>query len=330
MAASPDRSRRNSFWSGAIVLVAMTYASGAGVARADTYLSSTVKDSSVTLGANRTEVTFGSNDVAAAVRSESGIPAGSGAYYFEVERLQPNGEYGLGFGPGSAPLNSTFASTSGVLSFMVCCSYQNGTESVRYVEGFPTHYGVVVDYTGEFPILHFLHLQETTSTAPGVSFSYPMEDHEGPLYLYAFGSGYAGSAVMRINFGNDLTSNPFSYDPVTTMDARYYRAGEGLTLHWYDATRIAPTVTPTRDHVAGVLGTAVTLSATATDPQDGNVVSQLVWRDGGGVVVGRGASVSFSSTSTGAKVMTASVADSSQYDSSNTAAPSNASPRQTV
>lgn len=283
----------------------------AAPAHANTFLSSSVRHPSVTLNANGVDVDFTSVSQLTAIRSLSGVPAGAGIYYVELERRSPNGFIGMAFGPAGAALDDTLTADPDLVRLQNCCSYQQGSRVLRYKDGTPLHYGVVVDYHGDYPVLHFVHLRSPMATEGEVDFSYPMKDHRGPLYLYVFGS----DTTARINFGNDLRNAPFEYDAVRALDARIWHGGDGLIDHWFDLARIGPTLYSPRTEHALLVGDSVVLTATASDPQDGVLSTAIAWRDAQGQSLGTGSSITHIPSTPGIHTIEASVVDASGLSS---------------
>lgn len=279
-------------------------------------MSSTAKHSSVTLGADGLTVAWGTWDHRA-IRSDVGIPPGSGVYYVEGRLLAGRGDVGWGFGPSDAPLDDTFASSTGVFTYHIHGGYAFEGRNLYWNQGEATDFAFIVDYTGNYPIVHSIHILDPYATTPvdDVGYSYPMKTHTGPLYFYVYGGGEPGLPNQRVNFGNDLSTVPYAVDAVTAMDARYWRGSEGLIRRWYDPALLPPTLSTPRSAYTVVAGANLSLSAAATDPQQGDVTSSVQWSTDLSTLTGTGGTFTFTSTITGLHTVTASVSDTTHLAS---------------
>jgi hypothetical protein len=85
-----------------------------------------------------------------------------------------------------------------------------------------------------------------------------------------------------VNPGNDTTNFPFFYDPKALMRAAGLAGADELVLGWGDsyagAYDNAPTLTLSADQTVA-LGTLVTVSATASDREEGDLSARITWGD---------------------------------------------------
>jgi hypothetical protein len=102
-----------------------------------------------------------------------------------------------------------------------------------------------------------------------------------PLYVFVAGSKEAPTWHLEINPGNDTVNVPFAYDPAAALrDAGLDDAASALTLGW--GTTFAgdpddPPMLSMPSELEVAPGTPVTLRASASDTEDGDLTSKIEW-----------------------------------------------------
>ena len=224
----------------------------------------------------------------AGIRSDRAIMPGSGVYYFEGTRLTERiGAWGVGVGTSSAPL----AGVPGRSTQSVGIEARGGMEA----EGatcsgpawFPAEeidvYAMVVDYRGASPIVHFMFDLYGTLE---VRRTCTMTAVTTPLYAMYGGSRTATPPIVSMNFGNDTTNHPFFHSRAelqAALTAAGHASAASALVMGFGQTRARafsnpPVLTVSAD-TSIALGASVTLTASATDAEDGTLTSSILWQD---------------------------------------------------
>ena len=263
------------------------------------------------------------------VRSECSVGPRSGVYYVEISRAptacDPSeapascipsfpglssvgiGTRALGFFDGVGDTNQGFGVNTGG-------SYFNG----GYLGNFDVtseHYGFVVDYRGAFPIVHFI---ADHFGAPELVDTRAMTAVSVPVHVMVTSAARLLTAEFKANFGNDLTNAPFHFDPAAILrGAGLASTADVLVFGFGGSTRRPvnnrPGLTVSADRTVAA-GTTITLTATATDAEDGSLTSAIVWEDMATLissrVTGTGGQFTFTSTTIGVHPIRVTVVDS--------------------
>jgi PKD repeat protein len=256
----------------------------------------------------------------AGVRSDRAIMPGSGMFYYEGERLTSLvGQMRFGVATAAVPLGSQLGATTQSVSVETVGSvYYDGA----FVESFPASvnqdYGIVVDYRGTHPIVHVIVRATNPATfaiEDRVHASVTMSAVTAPLYIMLSGGRRRVGPQARINPGNDTTNFPFHYNVVTLLN-RAGLAGSALVRGWGQTqarpANDAPIISTSADRTVPV-GTPVTVTATATDAEDGTLTPSIAWQDlasiYGSRVTGAGGSFTVTPTTVGIHPLEARVTD---------------------
>ena len=222
----------------------------------------------------------------AGARADRAITPGSGMFYFEGERLTDElGDVYFGVTTSAFPFNGQPGSNNQSFGINSGGSVHFGGAVLgTFVGDGSIHYGFVVDYRGASPIVHLaLHDQGPGGGAlvDRVDFSTPMPAVTGPLFIFVGGRRREVGLQARINTGNDTTNFPFNYDVAQLLDAANINPA-GLVLGW-GQTRARPANAAPSVNVNPVstvaLGASITLNATASDAEDGNLSAAIRWAD---------------------------------------------------
>lgn len=229
------------------------------------------------------------------VRSECAATAGSGVFYFEASLdpyecdpgdaplgciPTPRGTLNLGVGTAAAELTTFPGSTDAGFDLLIAGGLYGGGE---FVGPFPveagTTWGFVVDYRGGSPTVHLLGASEL---GPRVLFTRALATN-APVHAMATGNRRKVGVDASFNFGVDTQNEPFAYD----VDALLRAAGleevaSALVLGWTGTRARPPNARPTLSvpgDMSVTLGTTVTLVASATDAEEGDLSERIVWED---------------------------------------------------
>ena len=212
-----------------------------------------------------------------AVRSDVAIAPGSGIYYVEGTWLtETEGDFGFGVATDAFALGDFLGSDDQGLNVSAQGSifydgvYQGGTRPPEQ-----TAVGIVIDYRGASPIAHVIG----SATEPPISVMLTGITTE--LRVVASGARSAVGPLMTLNTGYDTTNHPFEYD-VATILADASIAAPGLVLGWGGTGSFAVDTPPVITGPATAstsMGTPVLLSASAIDPEDGDLSHSLRWEN---------------------------------------------------
>jgi hypothetical protein len=255
----------------------------------------------------------------AGVRSDQAVFPGTGLFYFEGERTTDElfDSY-IGVATSNVALTDEAGGQTNqslVVSSEGSVKYDDGTEADFDGES-STHYGFVVDYRGATPTVYVI----TDNGGTGeLTATVPMAAVTQPLFIFVGGRRRTVGVQSRINPGNDTTNVPFVYDPAAVLTANGIDP-VGLVLGWGQtnagAANSAPALNVPLDGTVA-LGNTLTLSATATDAEDGTLSSTITWvdratphNDPGNTYGNAGASWAYTPTAIGIHPIQVSVTDS--------------------
>ena len=215
------------------------------------------------------------------VRSERAVEPGSGIFYFEgiLGDRALRTEYRVGVATSTVPLESSPGETDQALAVITDGAIRSGGPLPNRVDESTDHFGMVVDYSGPNPRVHVIGLVQGV---PDVALSRTLTEVTEPLYIMLSGQRRALGPEMRINPGNDTVNFPFYYDPESILAEAGIALPAPLTLGW-GQTRAAPVnATPTVGVGAAQtidLGDPVSVSASASDAEDGDLTASVLWED---------------------------------------------------
>jgi hypothetical protein len=243
------------------------------------HLSDTDKSPDVTLSPDRLgmqQVTLGRQGV----RSDVAVKPGSGIFYFEAARQVDAPFIELGVATASVPLDSNLGDTDQTFGVDTGGAITGGGNFVGAFDAASTsHFGFVVDYRPTHPIVY---LAVIDSGAPRIAFRTELSKVTGPLFIFLGGLRQKVGIQSTINAGNDTTNFPFFYDPKSLMRAAGIAGADELVLGWGDSYAgvydNAPALAVTADQSVP-LGSVVTVSATASDKEEGDLTSRIAWAD---------------------------------------------------
>jgi len=267
----------------------------------------------------------------AGVRSECSITPGSGVFYYEgtlapheCERSEaPEGcyrtPYGLlnfGVATSAAALNQVPGTNDQSFGIETGGSiFFDGAYLGEVAPDSTETYGFVVDYRGTNPVVHLITNEYGT---PAVVHSQPMTGITGDVFAMVGGARRKVGVEASLNFGNDLTNEPFDFDPVAALNAADLTAEASALVLGFGVSNTPPAngqptlVMPGDMSVS--LGTPVVLSGSASDPEDGDLTAGIYWEDMATVYGSRtdalGGSFTFTPTQIGLHPVRATVVDS--------------------
>lgn len=247
---------------------------------------------SMTLGAGGLEVEWNTLDHGATRSTCSVSPGADTLVYFEISRepsdcdrsqapdgcyVTPAGLMGIGVASNEASLwgfpgdtdQSLGVQTSGEV--FADGSYQTRIQDAATV-------GFVVDYRGAHPVVHVI---ADEWGEPALVHTHTLADVDGAVHAMVAGQRRKVGVELRANFGADITHHPFVYDPAAVLhDAGLSEAplqlGMGTSGTWHP--NAAPDLVVSADRDVA-LGTAITVTASATDAEDGDLGALIVWEN---------------------------------------------------
>jgi hypothetical protein len=267
-----------------------------------TYLSATDRSSNVTIGADHlTAEWLGLGYYG--VRSTRAISSGQGVFYFEVTPLGELDTFEVGVATAAASLEQGAGAT--VAGFAVDLEGEVFENNVMTGVHVPMGtLGLVVDYRGTHPVVHvigdngqLLHSEE-------------LEHITEPLFIHLSGRRRIAGPQIVLNAGNDTTNQPFQLDPYAVLNGHGLSDAANVLVRGWGATHAGvlnqpPVLTLGSVSATSIaLGDSVTLNATASDAEDGNVSANISWEVlstgyGEERVRGQGASFSFTPNAIG-------------------------------
>ena len=255
-------------------------------------------------------------------RSDRGVAPGSGVFYFEGRRLSDEmHNYGFGVAAaGDSIVNFMGASDQCFGANTDGSMWYDGAWQGNYPRALNDTYGFVVDYRGVTPIVHFIaNLSGPGGGTPSVIHTQAMPNVNTDVFILVTGTRRVVGYEAEINPGNDTVAFPFTYDPDAVLrGAGLDSTADALVLGWGQSfsgpNDAAPAVTPSAD-MAVTAGTPVTVTATATDAEDGDLTASIEWEllsspHYAGRLRGSGGSFSFTPTAIGFHPAQATVLDS--------------------
>jgi len=261
----------------------------------------------------------------AGVRSTRAVAPGSGVFYFEA--VAALDYFDIGVAPVSARLNSPAGSAdNGGFSVNVIGYYASAGNTTEFKPAANATYGLIVDYRGTHPVVYLIAGSSgpgelvTTQTLSGVS---------QPLFIQLSGERRAAGFQVRINAGNDRVNFPFTLDPTAALNAAGAAdVASQLTPGWGKTPQLplnaAPVLKLESAKTASLaLGASVTLRATATDAEDGDLTGRIRWdvlSEGNGPerVHGSGGSFTFEPNAIGQHPIVVSIRDAGNKEQTDT------------
>jgi hypothetical protein len=244
-------------------------------------LSATDKTSNVFLSDNGLELGIINTQEQAGVRSNVGVAAGSGVWYYEVTYTGRvgGGFYGGGATASTVPLTDFLGASTQSIG-MNAAGQSAFNDMLLLNVGHKPTVGFVVDYRGANPIVHLITSENDTSVwlvSRTLTITTPVFAGYGGIVQ---SHGYSA----RFNFGADTENHPFALDPVAALNAATQTSTATALVLGFGSTRArphsAPPVIDLADEAVTVpVNTEVTLTATATDAEDGSLTADLHWEN---------------------------------------------------
>mgnify|MGYP003855750369 CR=1 FL=1 len=267
-----------------------------------TRLSDTDKDTSITLSADQLGASF-STSGHHGVRSDTGIEAGSGFYYYEGFRNINAANFGFGVATTTAALDSFGGNSdqSFGINALGYIYYSNSSQlsGVNSDISSSEHYGLAVDYRGSNPTVYVIanNTLVHSTTMGAVS---------EPLHILVYGHN-AGSGIQQtINTAEDLNTTPFHYDARTILNNAGIAGANSLIDGW---SPLPPTTTIdiTTNAQTVNTGETITLNAYATNAGGIDISPSISWTDNASNQVGTGNSFNLSAATPGLHLISAEV-----------------------
>lgn len=244
-------------------------------------LSATDKTSNVFISDNGLELGIINTQEQAGIRSNVGVAAGSGVWYYEVTYTGRvgGGFFGGGVTSATPPLTANMGANAQSIGMNAGGQSWFDDDLLLNVGHKPT-VGFVVDYRGANPIVHIITSDESDSVRL-VSETLTVTT---PVFAGYSGLMQSHGYSARFNFGADTENHPFTLDPVAALnDADEAGTASALVLG-FGATRARPHSEPPvidleDEELTVDVNTEVTLRATATDAEDGSLTAQLHWEN---------------------------------------------------
>ncbi|MFT6270771.1 MAG: hypothetical protein ACJAVV_003610, partial [Alphaproteobacteria bacterium] len=205
------------------------------------------------------------------VRGNRAFNPGEGFYYFEVQS-HVTAVSSIGVVTGEYAFGESIFSNDNVAVW-------NGNASPGFVVG------VAVDYRGYYPVVHLV-----TGDESGVSYysSKDLDQIHGPIYIFMQASNVSETFQHTLNVG----ATPFVLDYAQGIQQGIYRGHVGIEQGW-PTDNEHPSIQIIEGNSAQLAGSAVSLSASANDSEDGDISASIEWFLDG-VLVGMGPTASFS------------------------------------
>ena len=267
-----------------------------------TRLSETDKDPSITLSADQLGASF-SISGHHGVRSDTGIEAGSGFYYYEGLRHVDTANFGFGVATTTAALDSYGGSSNQSLGVNALgyIYYSNSSQlsGINTDISSSEHYGLAIDYRDSNPTVYVIANNTLVHTAT-------MSAVTEPLHILVYGNN-AGSGVQQtINTAEDLNITPFHYDARTILNNAGISGVNSLIDGWSPLPP-STTINITTTTQTVNTGETLTLNAAASNASGTDISSSITWSDNASSQVGTGASFSVSATTPGLHLISAEV-----------------------
>lgn len=220
---------------------------------------------SVTLSNAGLSATF-SEAAARSVRSTIAISPGSGWYYVEGMREVSAGDFGIGVGDLSAPLDAAAGDDFSSLGVTTAGEVRYGGVVVDTIATLAasTHYGLAVDYSGANPDVYVVFT--ATDGYRAVLAPVTLTGISGDLYIMAFGSVGTGAAQITLNAGDNPDATPFAYPAHYEIFTAGYTGAEFLGSGWgshhtWNGIETTQNVAEVRLELDAHSGPGITLSA---------------------------------------------------------------------
>lgn len=167
-----------------------------------------------------------------AVRSTIAISPGSGWFYFEGKRETAVGDYGIGVGTATAPLDGAAGddSLSLGLSTNGNVRYSGGVVRTFAAQAASVGYGLAVDYSGITPVVY--PIVTGVDGYRQVVAPITLNGIGGDLYIMAWGSISAGEEQITINAGDNPESIPFAYPAHYEVFTAGFAGAEFMGTGW--------------------------------------------------------------------------------------------------
>ncbi len=249
------------------------------------------------------------------MRSDLAIQPGEGFFYFEGSRSETPADYGFGVASTAEALtNAPGTTTNSAGANMLGGGLRYGMLSSGTLTGTYDTIGFAVDYRGENPIVYLIASQSLSGDAVYIG-SVTMTAVATPIHILVSARATSTGFRQTINTGNDPVGRPFRYslaNVTAVINTRFYRGAEGLTYGWPTTVNAnkGGTVTIAGGPQAIVLGSPVTLNATAIDPEDGDRTASIVWSDQQDPSTANGGTFTYTPTTLGRHTITAQGVDS--------------------
>ncbi|MEM9070803.1 MAG: hypothetical protein AAGE52_20005 [Myxococcota bacterium] len=176
-------------------------------------------------------------------------------------------------------------------------------------------YGFVVDYRSATPTVHLI---TDNYGSPTVTHTQALPEVTTPLFAMLTGGRRKVGVDAQFNFGGDTTNRPFRFDADAVLRANGLASVADALVPGYGGTAAGtlnarPSLSVSAD-VSIPLGDSVTVTATATDAEDGNLTAAIAWEDlatvYGSRTTGSGGSFMVTPTQLGRHPLRATVFDS--------------------
>lgn len=228
----------------------------------------------LTLGPDGLTVDITTGDPAG-IRSELAIQPGSGFFYFEGERLgEPLFQFYFGLVTAGFELGEAPGEDGQSIGVDIGGSVEFGASTIGEFSNETRHYGFAIDYRQMIPTVHVISSESHVLTAV-------MDAVDAPLYIYLGGRRVRVGPQARVNTGNDTTNAPFHYDAQRVL-AKAGIDSTDLVMGFGQSHAAAPNTAPKLTLAAppsAVVGSQVSLQATAWDVEDGEVSDSVSWSD---------------------------------------------------
>ncbi|HET8933232.1 MAG TPA: hypothetical protein VFN67_07340 [Polyangiales bacterium] len=241
-----------------------------------TYLSDSDRSSDVRLSSDRLSAEWlGLANLG--VRSTRAVAPRAGVFYFEA--YADLDLFNLGVATKSAPLDQGAGQTGGFGIDTSGVIDQEHAESQPFQRSAHGEYGFVVDYRTEHPTVYLI---AGSSEQARVAGSRTLSTISEPLYIHLSGLRRQQGYQATINPGNDTTNRPFVLDVRGALQSSGHAdVATALVLGW-GGTHTGTWNEPPKLTVGSApsqvdVGTAVTLTASATDAEGGVGAAQIVW-----------------------------------------------------
>ncbi len=209
------------------------------------------------------------------VRSERPVLPETGFFYYEVQNI---GRSRQGMYTGLVSADFDLLGEPGADTASVGLDLLGGVQYGGAFVGAPDEsafaYGLAIDYRDVTPTVYVIAQDELIATVD-------MPEVDDALYVYLGGRRTTVGPQARVNLGNDVVNVPFDYEPADILSAAGVDT-TGLVLGFGQSLSPAFNAPPSLDVSGGgavPFGSSITLTATATDPEDGNLAAAVVWSD---------------------------------------------------